>query len=206
MVVKTAKQAAITGISKENPVIGTIAAKANEKHETKVAARKEKVQQRKAENLSDTSPSPKTTGKIPAKPKAGKSISIGKTFSSKVAGKNLLLGELTLCLVILVMGTIVAPQGSDDGVHRMMIKGSALMAVFFILAIMSTGGKGPQKVASSLGMLIALSYLLTSSDVRNVMAWSKNYFTSANAATVTPKSNETVQGSTTTPPPSAIYV
>lgn len=106
--------------------------------------------------------------------KKGKGV-LGKAVAL-VPGKNLLVGEVTVCLIILVWGTIVAPKGSNDGVTRMMVKGSALLGVFFILALISTGGKGPAKVASSLGVLITLSYMLTSSDMHDIVTWINTFF------------------------------
>lgn len=195
MVVKTAKQAALTGVAKENPVIGAVAQQANEKHEQKKAAKSQKAQAAKTEGNA-SSPSRKK--------------GLGLTVGSKLGNKNLLLGEMIVCLVILGLGTIVSPQGSDDGVHRMMIKGSALMGVFFILAIVSTGGKGAQKTASALGALVALSYILTSSDVKNIANWSKNFFNSANTAKTKAKVPETAPtpgpSSSANPPPSVQYV
>jgi len=115
--------------------------------------------------------------KMPSSSKGGKkSPSVGKKFVGKIGGKNLLIAELTTCMVILIFGTFVAPQGSHDGVTRMMVKGSGLLAVFFILSIVSAGGGGPQKVASSLGLLITLSYVLTSSDMHNIWSWIAKFF------------------------------
>lgn len=108
-----------------------------------------------------------------SKPAKGPS---GKKFLSKVGNKKILLPEMISCLVVLVFGTLVAPKGSKDDVHRLLVKGSALMGVFFILAIISTGGKGPQKFANILGLLITLSYLLNSSDIHNIVNWVNGFF------------------------------
>lgn len=114
-----------------------------------------------------------------------KGSSTSKKLVGKVAGKNMLIAEIVVCLVVLLLGTIVAPSGSKDGITRMMIKGSALMAVFFILAIMSAGGKGPRKVAAALGLLITASYLLTSSDMNNIFNWIASYFKKPGTAKAT---------------------
>ena len=114
----------------------------------------------------------------------------GKKFLNKVGNRKILLPELVACLVVLVFGTLVAPKGSKDDVHRMLVKGSALMAVFFILAIVSTGGKGPQKFANILGLLITLSYLLNSSDIHNVVNWVNGFFTKPKTKTPTASSGE----------------
>jgi hypothetical protein len=97
-------------------------------------------------------------------------------FVGKIGNKKLLLPELIGCLVVLIFGTLVAPKDSKDDVHRMIVKGSALMGVFFILAILSTGGKGTQKAANMIGLLITVAYLLNSSDIHNVVNWINSFF------------------------------
>lgn len=128
----------------------------------------------------------------PAMPALGsKSRSQGKKFLSKVGNKKVLLPEMISCLVVLVFGTLVAPKGSKDDVHRMLVKGSALMAVFFVLAIVSTGGKGPQKVANVIGLLVTLSYLLNSSDIHNIVNWVNSFFDKKNAKVEKPSAPST---------------
>ena len=110
-----------------------------------------------------------------------KSPSIGskltKSSWNSIGNKKILLPELIVCLTVLMFGTLVAPKDSKDDVHRLVVKGSALMAVFFILAIISTGGSGPQKVANSIGLLVTLAYLLNSSDIRNILNWIQKFYT-----------------------------
>ena len=138
--------------------------------------------------------SPSSAPSKPSKPQGSKKVEIPEVPSSsskkssevktpkvkslvgKVGNKKLLLPELILCLTTLVFGTLVAPKDSKDDVHRMIVKGSALMGVFFILAIMGTGGKGTQKIANMLGLLITLAYLLNSSDIHNVVNWVNGFF------------------------------
>lgn len=149
----------------------------------------------KATEASAATPSKKSSGKSEAAQsvfgsgggKGGKK-STGKKFFSKVGNKKILLPELISCLVVLVFGTLVAPKGSKDDVHRLLVKGSALMGVFFILAIVSTGGKGPQKFANILGLLITLSYLLNSSDIHNIVNWVNSFFGKPKGGTSTPPS------------------
>lgn len=127
-----------------------------------------------------------------SKPSKGPS---GKKFFSKIGNKKILLPELISCLVVLVFGTLVAPKGSKDDVHRLLVKGSALMGVFFILAIISSGGKGPQKLANVLGLLITLAYLLNSSDIHNIVNWTNSFFSKPKGGSTTPPSESE------TPPP-----
>lgn len=112
-----------------------------------------------------------------SKESKGKSTpNFGKKALGKIGNRKVLLPELILCLTVLVFGTLVAPKDSKDDIHRMVVKGSALMGVFFILAILSTGGKGAQKTSNVLGLLITLAYLLNSSDIHNVVNWVNKFF------------------------------
>lgn len=128
-----------------------------------------------------------------SKPAKGPS---GKKFLSKVGNKKILLPEMISCLVVLVFGTLVAPKGSKDDVHRLLVKGSALMGVFFVLAIISTGGKGPQKLANVLGLLVTLSYLLNSSDIHNIVNWVNDFFSKPKKG-----GSKTSPSESETPPP-----
>ena len=93
--------------------------------------------------------------------------------------RRLLTAQYVACLVILFLGTLVAPSGSKDDLTRAMVKGSALSGVFLILALVASGGKGPTKVATAIGTLVTAAYLLTSSDVHNVTAWTARFFAGA---------------------------
>lgn len=99
--------------------------------------------------------------------------SIGWAFSGN---RKLLTGEFIACIILLGLGTLLAPEGSKDGMPRAMVKGSALSALFLILALVASGGTGPAKVATGIGTLVTASYVLTSSDVHNVVKWIGAYF------------------------------
>lgn len=111
--------------------------------------------------------------------KADKAAAKGPTLggSALAAGNKALLAEFTLCLVILGLGTVIAPQGSNDGVPRLISRGSALCLLFFILALVSGTGPGPKRIAGGIGALVTTSYLLTSSDASNVLKWIKGFYT-----------------------------
>lgn len=111
----------------------------------------------------------------PASKKSGKSV--GAKLAGKVGNRKSLLAELVVCMVILLLGSMV--RDNDDGtssVVRLMVKGSALLAVFFVLSIMSTGGPGAQKAAGAIGLLVVMTYALTSQDVNNILKWTKSFF------------------------------
>lgn len=90
--------------------------------------------------------------------------------------RKLLVVEFVACMVVLGAGTLLAPEGSKDGVPRAMVKASALCGLFLILALVASGGTGPAKTATALATLVTAGYVLTSSDVRNVVKWVDSYF------------------------------
>jgi len=95
---------------------------------------------------------------------------------SSHAPTKVLLGEFLGCLIVLGLGTIVAPHGSADGVPRMLVKGSGLCALFLVLSFLAAGGSAPAKVATGFGGLITLAYVMTSSDAAEIARWMKGYF------------------------------
>lgn len=98
--------------------------------------------------------------------------------------RKLLVAQFIVCLVVLGAGTVVSPQGSKHDVTRAMIKGSALAGVFFVLALVSTAGSGAARTANAVGTLITATYVLTSADVHNVVAWVGGFFQPASAGEV----------------------
>jgi hypothetical protein len=110
--------------------------------------------------------------------------------STLAAGNKMLLAEFVLCFVILSLGTIVAPQGSKDGVPRLISRGSGLCLLFFVLALVAGVGPGSKRVAGSIGGLVTLSYLLTSSDANNVLTWITGFYSKAG---VTPTASASAQ-------------
>lgn len=101
----------------------------------------------------------------------------GKVGNWLLSGdRKLLTAEYVACVAILGAGTLVAPQGSKDGTVRAMVKFTALSAVFFLLAMVGSAGKGAARAATGLGALITAAYLFTSSDVHDVAAWTSAFF------------------------------
>lgn len=101
----------------------------------------------------------------------------GKVGNWLLSGdRKLLTAEYVACVAILGAGTLVAPQGSKDGTVRAMVKFTALSAVFFLLAMVGSAGKGAARAATGLGALITAAYLFTSSDVHDVAAWTSSFF------------------------------
>jgi hypothetical protein len=103
----------------------------------------------------------------------GPGKAVGWAFSGS---RKLLTVEFIACIVVLGMGTLLAPEGSKDGMPRAMVKGSALAGLFLVLSLVASGGKGPAKAATAVGTLVTAAYVLTSSDVHNVVAWIGAFF------------------------------
>jgi hypothetical protein len=78
-----------------------------------------------------------------------------------------------VCLVILILSPLSA-KGSKDidkgGALDMMLKASALSFVFFVLALISAGGKTASKVSAGFGGVITLGYLVAQGDVFGSLA------------------------------------
>lgn len=109
-------------------------------------------------------------GPKPKAPAGGKPVS---------AGNRILLAEFLACFVVLGLGTIVAPQGSKDGVPRLMSRGSGLCLLFFVLALVAGAGSGARRVANGLGGLVTVAYLVTSSDAHNIFSWIGAFYSTA---------------------------
>lgn len=93
--------------------------------------------------------------------------------------RRLVLAEYLVCMTVLGAGTIVAPQGQNGGVPRLVVRGTALSALFMILALVSSAGRSAEKVAAALGGLITVSYVVTSKDSVNLFNWMAGFFSKA---------------------------
>lgn len=101
--------------------------------------------------------------------------------------RRFLTAQYVLCLLVLLAGTMTAPEDSDDTWMRCLVKASALNALFFLLSVVTTAGKGPGRAATAVGTLVTASYVLTSSDVHNVVSWAAGFFAKPTAEdTATP--------------------
>lgn len=98
--------------------------------------------------------------------------------------RKLLTAEFIVCVAVLGLGTLVTPEDSKHDVPRAMIKGSALAGIFFLLALVSSGGQKPARVANAIGTLITATYVLTSADVHNIVTWVAGFFSPKSAGEV----------------------
>lgn len=124
-----------------------------------------------------------------------KAQSSGKSKGSRAVSwawsgsKKLLMAQFVLCVVILALGSMTSdPKDGKSAAGRAMVKGSAFALIFFLLAILSAGGKGAAKSATAVGTLITVSYALTSSDVHAVVTWINSFFKGAGKKFPAPQS------------------
>lgn len=115
--------------------------------------------------------------------KSRKDAKAAKSGGPGGGGKRLILLEFLVCFVILGAGTVVAPNGSKDGVPRLMVRGTGLCVLFLVLSLVASAGAKPAKAAAGLGALVTAGYLFTSSDATNLFTWMGGYFSKSGVAT-----------------------
>ena len=84
-------------------------------------------------------------------------------------GRQMLVAEFLVCMVILALSPLT-DRHQQEGPQAFLKRGAATMAVFFILAMISSAGRGPTKVAAMGGGLITLSLLVSDRDVFAALA------------------------------------
>lgn len=90
-----------------------------------------------------------------------------------------LLAELVVCVLLLVLSGMTGTASKDgtqtDTGSRLAVKGSALAGVFIVLGLVSAGGKGGEKAAGALGLLITLAYMFNERELfETLSAWAKS--------------------------------
>lgn len=113
--------------------------------------------------------------------------------------RQALLVELVACLVIVWLGTLVAPKGPVNGTTRAMVKSTGLAALFFILAMVSAGGKGAARAAGAFGALVTLAYVFTSSDALDIVRWAAKYWSKSGTGAAVPAPGAAEEGASSTP-------
>jgi hypothetical protein len=127
-----------------------------------------------------------------------------KPKAPRASGSNkLLLTEFLVCFLVLGAGTIVAPQGSADGVPRLMTRGTGLCLLFLILSLASGAGPSAKKVSAGIGGLVTVSYLVISSDATNLLSWMTKFF-GTTAGTPTGPVSVAAPLPTSPPPPESV--
>ena len=127
---------------------------------------------------------------------------------SKGDPRRLVMTEFLVCMTVLGFGTIVpTPKGrKDEGVGHLVVKGTALSLLFFMLALVASAGGKAEKAAAGLGALVTAAYLFTSEDMYNIMTWVASFYAKpgspqAGSVQTVAYSGKYVEG----PPASALY-
>lgn len=184
------KQAAVTTAASSGPVAGP-AVYLQQRHAQKKQRRQEDKQVRASSKRQAQDSQQRQRG-------ARQAARAPRAFLTQDLPRRLLLGEFVVCVIVVMAGTVVAPSGSNDGATRMMVKLSGLSALFFILALVSSGGPGAAKAAGGLGALVTLTYVVSSSDATNVAKWAQGFFS--------PEGVGGQRASAQAPPPPAVVV
>jgi hypothetical protein len=95
-----------------------------------------------------------------------------------------LLAEYLICMAILGAGTMVpTPAGRpQEGVPHLMVKGSALSLLFFILSLTAATGDKARRVVTGLGAVVTVGYLVTSADAYNILHWITGFYSKPGTA------------------------
>lgn len=117
----------------------------------------------------------KKAAPAPKKPAGPKGSVLGKVPAK---ARKWLLAELVVCVLLLMLSGMTGKASKDgsqtDTGSRLAVKGSALAGVFIVLGLVSAGGRGGQKAAGSLGLLITLAYVFNEREVFTTLsAWAK---------------------------------
>lgn len=83
--------------------------------------------------------------------------------------RQLLTAEFVICVAILAFSPLTDKHKSE-GPQAFLRRGAAICALFFILGLVSSGGRGATKVAAGFGGLVTLTLLVSSRDVFAVLA------------------------------------
>lgn len=84
-------------------------------------------------------------------------------------GRQMLVGEFIACMVILALTPLTA-RHSADGPQTFIKRMAACCALFFVLGMISSAGKGPTKIAAACGGLITMALAVSDSDVFTALA------------------------------------
>jgi hypothetical protein len=101
-----------------------------------------------------------------------------KALGEMSDSRRLLLTEFIVCVAVLGFGTLVpTPAGRrDEGMAHLLVKGTALSLLFFVLALIGSSGAKAGRAASGIGGLVTAAYLLTSEDAYHILAWISAFY------------------------------
>lgn len=92
--------------------------------------------------------------------------------------RRVLLTEFIVCVAVLGFGTLVpTPAGrEEEGMSHLLVKGTALSLLFFVLSLIGSSGRAAGRAASGIGALVTAAYLLTSTDAYNILSWISSFY------------------------------
>lgn len=102
------------------------------------------------------------------KQEAGRQVkkSAVKSGRKAVGGQKLLIMEFVVCMVVVGMHPIAAPE---EGPGPFMKRGTAISLLFFILGLVGAVGPRASKVASGIGALVTVGLLIDQRSVFGLM-------------------------------------
>lgn len=83
--------------------------------------------------------------------------------------RRVLVAEFAVCMVVLALSP-VTDRKRTEGPAAFMKRASAVMAVFFVLGLIASGGRGAARAAAGFGGLVTLTLLISSRSVFVVLA------------------------------------
>lgn len=84
--------------------------------------------------------------------------------------RRVLVAEFVVCIIILALSPVAAPEGSEPKPGDWMKKGSAMCGLFLLLGLLSSAGRGAGKVAAAFGGLVVLMLLVDQRSLFTVLA------------------------------------
>lgn len=98
--------------------------------------------------------------------KAGKAVT--NTVAPPSSARKLLVAEFTLCMAVLAFSPLTDKHKAERP-GAFMKRASATMAVFFVLALIATAGRGASRAAAGFGGLVALVLLISQRSIFTVL-------------------------------------
>jgi hypothetical protein len=87
-----------------------------------------------------------------------------RSHGRRAAPRQLLVAEFIVCMVILALSP-VTDKHKDEGAQAFLRRAAAICALFFLLALLSAGGRGPARVAAAFGGLVTLALLVSNRSI-----------------------------------------
>lgn len=103
--------------------------------------------------------------------------------------RRLLVAEFTICIVILALSPLTAPEDKPMAPGDWMKKGSAICGLFLFLGLISSIGRGGAKIATSFGGLVVLVLMVNERSVFAVLAKKFNSTAGAEPQAIGPPSD-----------------